>query len=476
MDIVSFTTDDISADLTCDQTKVGKSFFVNNKEEEKENDSVMSNNTAVFDELVDTQYIRKIVPEENHVQVNINEVLMEHGIRFLDDIVVSSTRKDTLSKSKKEVDPKNVKYYKNFLSHRIKFFEDFSEFLKEELISLSNQLKEIEINFNIKNTLLEKEDKSKLRSLKTDCRNRATVSWYELRSKKELEFNDLIIQIKNDLIYEYNIKDNELEQTKSKVRELEDSIKIINDKIQNISNYDMSNVSPQSIDKLQQDILSHEQVLEDYLSEYEMLKIDVNNKKINEEAYESKHNKYKQEIEELEKQFKVCSVNENDLNEMKTKYEKISAILGIEILKYKNNEFIFNFLNYQISLNIKEDNKQMLSSVSYNGPKSIIHEYGVEILNLTPKLEFTDIIYFFNVINELYKELTLIRINNIVDIYKENDKLKILINVNDLLKFRNYIIKILISPNFDAVVEVDDKSFRYNLYKDKGFILGYMEL
>ncbi|WUR03999.1 uncharacterized protein VNE69_07068 [Vairimorpha necatrix] len=469
LDITSLTAEDFTADLTCEQTKVGKSFY-EKEEENKENDSIMSNNTAVFDELVNTQYIRKIVPQEQVVQININELLIEHGIRFLDDIVVSSTRRDTLSKSKKEVDPKNLIYYEHFLSHRIKFFEDFSEYLKNELISLSEQLKEIEMNFNIKNTLLEKEDKSKLRSLKTDCRNRANVSWYELRAKKELEFNELICKIKNDLNNEFNKKETEYEQIRKDLEDTELNIKLINEKIQNINSHEILNVTNQSIDKLQQDILNHEEVLEDYLAEYEKLRIDVNNKKINEESNELKYKNLQDEISELEKQFRTVSVNENDLNEVKNEYEKLTSILGLEILEFKNDKIKIKFLNFEIILT-REDFK--MENVVFLGSKSIIHEYGVLVSK--NYFDFLEVINLLNIINEIYKEIQYILVNNSVDIFIENEELRISISAHDLSNFKNFSIKINIKSNLEMKIEKDNESYFYDLHKDKGCIISHLE-
>lgn len=479
MTINSFTTDDVTADFTCEQTKIGKSFYEIAKEEDKENDSLMSNNTAVFGELVDTQYIRTIVPEQKKVQVNINELLMEHGIRFLDDIVISSTRRETLSKSKKEVDPRNIVYYKHFLSHRIKFFEDFSDDLKTELIKLSDELKKVEMNFDIKNTLLEKEDKSKLRSLKTDCRNRSTVSWYELRAKKELDFNDFIIKVKSELISEFNEKENALLQIRSQKQELEEELKSVEEKLQNINLQDINNITTQSLDKLRRDILSHEQVLEEYSTEHEKLRIDVNNKLISDKNNETKYLKIKNEIDELEKQFKAVNVNENDLNDAKFEYEKITAIFGLEILEYKQNYCVFKFLNFKLSLdrnfstNIGDVYK--LLNIQYSGIKSIIHEYGVIITKQKTEIQLLDTMRFLFTLYELYKEVLLLSINNSIDVFIEKDELHILIVVNNIHKLERYKIKSKVKPTLEILIETRGESYLYNLYEDKGCILGHIE-
>jgi hypothetical protein len=481
--INSSTTDDITADFTCDQTKVPNSFYddTNITQDEKskkddncldnkENDSIMSNNTAVFDELINTQYIRRMVPPVKQVSVNINELLIEQGIRFLDDIVVSSTRRETLSKSKKEVDPKNVIYYKYFLVHRIKFFEDFSEDLKNELSKLSDEISQVEKSFDIKGTLLEKEDKSKLRSLKTDCRSRANVSWYELRAKKELEFNDLVIKHKNELINDVNLKENELISLRNKKNEIDQDILNIETKLNTLHIHDMLNITSSTISKIQQDIVNHEQVLEEYLTEYENLKMDVNNKKIIEESKEKKYLDLKNEISELEKQFRGVSVNENDLNDIKNEYEKLSAILGIEIKEFKKDSVIFNFLNYEIIIKNDEIFGRYLNS------KSIIHEYGISLLKHFKKGKdsLIDVCKLLNCLQELYKEILSIKENNLVDVFINNDELHLVINISDILSFRSYKFSLCVKSSMDVLIEKNGEFYNFNLYKDKGCILSHI--
>lgn len=332
-----------------------KSSFI----EDKENETVMSNTTVVFDELITTQYIRNIVQPKNKPSINLNEVLMEMGIRFLDDIVVSSTRRETLSKSRKDIDPALINYYRYFLVHRIAFFDNFSEYIKDNLLTLQDSIKNIELNFDIKGTLLETNDKSNLRSLKTDCRNRATVSWYDIRTKKELEFNEMIINKKNELISILNNKEMELNKLMSKKKEAQQTFEDLDYKLKNItSEIASTNISESSISQLNNDILDHEKVLESYKLELNKLEEQYNTKKLKEDMEERKVIELKNEIKELEKQFKNSNISEDDLNRVRNEYEKTISLLGLNFIEYSSEKIKLEFLNTYI-INLTKDNIQI---------------------------------------------------------------------------------------------------------------------
>ncbi|EQB61972.1 hypothetical protein NAPIS_ORF00442 [Vairimorpha apis BRL 01] len=361
--------------------------------DEKENETIMSNTTVVFDELVNTQCIKKMVNPKLIPTVNLNEILMDIGIRFLDDIVVSSTRRETLSKSRKDIDPSLINYYKFFLTHRISFFDTFSEYIKDNLLKLQESIKNIELNFSIKGTLLETDDKSNLRSLKTDCRNRATVSWYDIRAKKELEFNEMIIDKRNELIYIFNEKEIELDKLVNKKRDMEETFNDLELKLNNLNSvkneincgrkfnelsYKLEGLENEqnnenlfnknnkgqlptdiqqtlynketnemelSIKQLNEDISDHEKVLESYRLESNKLQEQYNTKKMKEEVQERKEIELKNEIQELEKQFKNTTVSEHDLNRIRTEYEKTVTLLGLNFIEYNSEIINLEFLN-----------------------------------------------------------------------------------------------------------------------------------
>lgn len=482
--------------------------------DEKENETIMSNTTVVFDELVNTQCIKKMVNPKLIPTVNLNEILMDIGIRFLDDIVVSSTRRETLSKSRKDIDPSLINYYKFFLTHRISFFDTFSEYIKDNLLKLQESIKNIELNFSIKGTLLETDEKSNLRSLKTDCRNRATVSWYDIRAKKELEFNEMIIDKRNELIYIFNEKEIELDKLVNKKRDMEETFNDLELKLNNLNSvkneincgrkfnelsYKLegleneqnnenlfnknnkgqlpadiqqtlynkeSNEMELSIKQLNEDISDHEKVLESYRLELNKLQEQYNTKKMKEEVQERKEIELKNEIQELEKQFKNTTVSEHDLNRIRTEYEKTVTLLGLNFIEYNSEIINLEFLNIYI-IKLTKDNLQIDCKNTND-----ICQYSKYICQGMSSLK--EIIYKLSLLHEFYTELQLI--NNFIssNSYMQNDKLIIKLGFNDIKSMQEQNFVVEINKNLEVVIKKEEESFMYNLYYSKGCLFDHI--
>lgn len=482
--------------------------------DEKENETIMSNTTVVFDELVNTQCIKKMVNPKLIPTVNLNEILMDIGIRFLDDIVVSSTRRETLSKSRKDIDPSLINYYKFFLTHRISFFDTFSEYIKDNLLKLQESIKNIELNFSIKGTLLETDEKSNLRSLKTDCRNRATVSWYDIRAKKELEFNEMIIDKRNELIYIFNEKEIELDKLVNKKRDMEETFNDLELKLNNLNSvkneincgrkfnelsYKLegleneqnnenlfnknnkgqlpadiqqtlynkeSNEMELSIKQLNEDISDHEKVLESYRLELNKLQEQYNTKKMKEEVQERKEIELKNEIQELEKQFKNTTVSEHDLNRIRTEYEKTVTLLGLNFIEYNSEIINLEFLNIY-TIKLTKDNLQIDCKNTND-----ICQYSKYICQGMSSLK--EIIYKLSLLHEFYTELQLI--NNFIssNSYMQNDKLIIKLGFNDIKSMQEQNFVVEINKNLEVVIKKEEESFMYNLYYSKGCLFDHI--
>ena len=482
--------------------------------DEKENETIMSNTTVVFDELVNTQCIKKMVNPKLIPTVNLNEILMDIGIRFLDDIVVSSTRRETLSKSRKDIDPSLINYYKFFLTHRISFFDTFSEYIKDNLLKLQESIKNIELNFSIKGTLLETDEKSNLRSLKTDCRNRATVSWYDIRAKKELEFNEMIIDKRNELINVFNEKEIELDKLVNKKRDMEETFNDLELKLNNLNSvkneiscgrkfnelsYKLEGLENEqnnenlfnknnkgqlptdiqqtlynketnemelSIKQLNEDISDHEKVLESYRLELNKLQEQYNTKKMKEEVQERKEIELKNEIQELEKQFKNTTVSEHDLNRIRTEYEKTVTLLGLNFIEYNSEIINLEFLNIY-TIKLTKDNLQIDCKNTND-----ICQYSKYICQGMSSLK--EIIYKLSLLHEFYTELQLI--NNFIssDSYMQNDKLIIKLGFNDFKSMQEQNFVVEINKNLEVVIKKEEESFMYNLYYSKGCLFDHI--
>lgn len=435
--------------------------------EDKENETIMSNTTVVFDELITTQYIRNIVQPKAVPNINLNEVLAELGIRFLDDIVVSSTRRETLSKSRKDIDLSLVNYYRNFLLHRISFFDNFCEYIKDNLLNLQDSIKKIESNFDIKGTLLETNDKSNLRSLKTDSRTRARVSWYDIRAKKELEFNEMIINKKNELISMLNNKDSECNKLVNDINEAQKNYEDLDYTLKNLtSEINTTKITEDSIRQLNDDILNHEKVLESYKLEINKLEEQYTSKKLRDEMEERKAMELKNEIQELEKQFKNSTISEDDLDKVRNEYEKTVSLLGMNFIEY-NSEFInLEFLNtYIIKLN--KNNLQIECKCSDK-----IFQFSKVICKDMTNLK--DILYKLNLLHEFYKELQIVKDFASTEASIKNDTLFVSIKINDIQNMQTKIFSVEVKPNMEVTIDKNGETFMYNLFFNKGALFDHV--
>ena len=114
-------------------------------------------------------------------------------------------------------------------------------------------------------------------------------------------------------------------------------------------------------------------------------------------------------------------------------------------------------------------------NIQYSGIKSIIHEYGVIITKQKTEIQLLDTMRFLFTLYELYKEVLLLSINNSIDVFIEKDELHILIVVNNIHKLERYKIKSKVKPTLEILIETRGESYLYNLYEDKGCILGHIE-
>lgn len=98
-------------------------------------------------EIINTQKLKFMIPQVKKQKSTITELFAKKGIMFLDTISFARIRRDTLSKTRKPIEPSKVLFYQNFLSHRIKFFDTFVDYLKIKSEEFENSIEDC-INTN----------------------------------------------------------------------------------------------------------------------------------------------------------------------------------------------------------------------------------------------------------------------------------------------------------------------------------------
>ncbi|TBT98612.1 putative Spc7 kinetochore protein, partial [Hamiltosporidium magnivora] len=310
--------------------------------------SFLNNNfmteTINMREIIDTQDLRKFIPENKNEKINFNDLLVSHGIRFLDKMIYNRGRRSTISKSKNVVTPNLKNYYKFFKINQINFYENFIfdlERLNEEQEKTNENL---ENEFKIKGSLLEDEDKDKhLKMLKSVCRSTAKVKWYEIRKKYALEFYEKIINEKNFLSEKLNRFKRENDNYLSKINSIKEKIEKMefeNNNLQKkIEKYSKTDIL--EVTNLQNTIKEQNMVHERIKKNLEGLEENMTMKRNKYLSLESQVCILRKEVEEISTRIKSMNITEQQMLEVRDSFKIFSKIFNIQIIKL--NSYFFQF-------------------------------------------------------------------------------------------------------------------------------------
>lgn len=453
-------------------------------EDEVFEDTLISNETINVEEIINTQDLRKMIPQAKREVVNVSELLVSKGIRFLDSLVVSNTRRDTMSKSLNEVHPRQEKFYESFLEPRTRFFLEFSSELEERMSKQEKINSELEREFNISGTVFEREDaSSQLRSLKTECRMRAKIEWYELRKEKEVEFNREVTDRRNRLAEEYNDLSGRLKEISEGVEEKGKSNEKMEEQISRIRNRvgGDGEEKDQKISELKMVISEQENAIESGKKEMKGLEEEKIRKQAEKRVLREALKKIEDEVKDLEKALKIQNVTEGQLKEIRQEFRTICAIFGMEISKIDTSEIRLKLLGYDFKIGLEEG--FVIGSIDSTplcdrkGLGLLYYYFGryFKGVGLSFFKGIRDVVLTSAMASSIYKEVGEIRKSHEVECNLNDDEVIVRILVLDIAKCSKCEVAINIRNGFECLIQWGGKRKIYDLRKDVGVISRSME-
>ncbi|KAF7684417.1 hypothetical protein TCON_0389 [Astathelohania contejeani] len=444
--------------LDKDKTTIGLQEDENSKnkilDETKAMDEIKAmDETKVMDnkkeEIINTVDLRKFIPEAKKEKINLPDFLTKHGIRFLDDLVIINSRRETLSKSRNSVNESQIKFYDLVIQERINYFNMFSSDIGKWMEEDGKINKRLEEEFEMRGSLLDTEGvdlNQLLRSLKAMCRTKAKIKWYEIRKNKEIGLKEIIFNNKLKIESEYNTikkKREELNEIYLKNKaEFEKLSEEVGKMEIEISKSDPSHVK--KVDVLNKSIEEQDQVLESIKNELRDLMDTESTKIIEEQSLKKQISVLKEEINFHEKAIKRKNITEAEVEKIKREYKAFCSIFKYELVKLDRTFFEFHFLDYKIGINFevpeieKGCNEQenltgnislIIKSIDISSTKEsdIVFEFGIlaiknaEIIHSPLKQGIRHIIETLGMVNAISKELKLIsKKYETTNIIKEN--------------------------------------------------------
>lgn len=300
-------------------------------------------------DLINTVELKKIVNKKEKKEMNINEVLTLIGVRFLDDLILKQSRRSTISKSRSEIDESLYIYYKYYYEERIAFFLSFLEYIEERMVAcgevLRNKEKEmVEQDFmNIKNA----------KALKTECRNREKIGWYEIRKTRELRFNSKIADVRDRLLAENKKLKEECERREKEKKRVDDEIAELEDKLKAIETKEIRTSTNDA------DLHIREKQLQDKIKEQtgliDSLQRDIDHVRSRNSILQNKLQTEKEEenvlrirVKEMEENMRTKTVDERECEHMKKRFMLYSTFFKFDVKKIGKDMIDFTFLQFNV--------------------------------------------------------------------------------------------------------------------------------
>jgi uncharacterized protein YjhX (UPF0386 family) len=429
--------------------------------QENLNNSAISSDTVNVEEIINTQDLKKIIPQVRKESPSITELLVSKGIRFLDSLVVSNTRRDTMSKSVNAVPPSQVQYYEKYVEPRTLFFQEFSGALERRMQEQEAVNSELEGNLSVAGTILEREDAgNQLRALKAECRMRAKIDWYELRKKKELEYNQLIIDKKNELVSEYNslmLRNQEMEERLREKREknsaMEGDVSGMRSRVGLEADDSMSKLNkaegiPSKIEHMRRAVAEQEAVADSLHKEIQDLEYEKRSKEAEERMLRESLDRTMDEINRLEETYKSRSVTEEQLKETRQDFKTMSAIFNFELLRIEPCFIRFKIMRYLFSISLDASLQIAACEVKTAEPTEDhpLYVYGCTLFDVNGASLLRGmerIVLTCAVVSSLHKELDILGTRHEVECYAKDGQLHIeilVVNVEKCIKDRVLVV------------------------------------
>ncbi|EOB11963.1 hypothetical protein NBO_612g0003 [Nosema bombycis CQ1] len=313
-----------------------------------------------------------------------------------------------------------------------------------------------------------------------DARNIAKVKWYELRAKKELAFNEIIIQNKNNLQsklseikskYEADI--NKRDSMIQAIEEMKAKLAAIKEQVQRIK------ADKETLEKKTKDIEIHEGLIESLSKTFEELKIKYNKNLLHRQIQENHVNDMKKSISALLGNMREVCVSEDQLNGLKDEFSKLCAIFDFSLGKVEKDLICFTYCGYSIEVGQKEKGYGVLQA-KFTDLNNISGQFIEGLLKATsPQERIIDIIrlvlrkvsIFCEFTNNLYN----LSGSNQIEMSLQDDSLQIEIVLQNYKECKAIPLYLTINDKLDCVVTKDKDSYLYSLSEDKDFLLNHVE-
>ncbi|EPR78697.1 hypothetical protein SLOPH_1760 [Spraguea lophii 42_110] len=326
-----------------------------------------------MEDMINTVDLKKQI--KSFKKETLDNFLNTYNIRFLDTMLTAQTRRDTLSKSKNDVDLRLIEYYDTFLMQRIEFYLNLAEDVKTKMIELEAYIKgkeSVTSTEKIKNNV---DFETRLKRLKMTSRQLAKIQWQNFIANKEQEFNTKLLDLKNKILNETDrIRRKSEEVSKRRIEAIKKKEMILK-KIEEIKSRSSKYSQPElskidKLNKIHEEQLAHIKSLQEELEIKEEEDVKIINRK----------NKLKIEKAELEADIlrlkdliKEKSTTEDSLLIAKDAFYNSSSILDINVNSIKPNNLSLTFLSFTfilqdennaLEIKLKEDDKILQNLLS----------------------------------------------------------------------------------------------------------------
>lgn len=427
------------------------------------------NSSFGVEELVNTIDLRRIIPQEWQEKTSVGEFLASKGIRFLDDAVISTMKRDTLSKSRNTVDPLLLVYYKYSLAERIEFLYNFSSFLIDKMRDLQREIDDVEQAIDVSTV-----NKDNLKRIRNDARNKSKIDWYSLRKIYEIQFNKKMVENKSKVIEILDglkrdntktidgigLKEKNVEKLRCKIAELNEKV----------YKFDKENI--EKTEKLRAMIEERKKVYESAREDLESVSHEFEARKMEEVVVQKRIDRLNNEIGNLKKNIAIKNVNETQLDEIKSLLERYETIFHFKVVKITGHSLVFEIGGNVILLEL--NGSLEVSTVSFvksdGDPFSEFARALVQSLNVPKLLEFVQkCLDTFYTCYAVRKEVNSMKERVKIECFYLNSALYLRVHVSEL----RTLIDLTITNSLDLIC---DNQVYCNIKSDPGslstFILG----
>lgn len=325
------------------------------------NDTAITNSSFVVEELVNTMDLRKLVQHEAKEKRNLSEYLASLGIRFLDDSMADAMRRDTLSKSRNEVDPALFYHYKYSLKERIDYLYNFSVFLGERMKELQTEINEAQKDVDVESL-----NKDLLKKIRNEARNNSKIDWYNLRKLNELQFNKTVASNRQKLQELLNAKRKELDGLGAEIAEKSESVRKMKEAGEEVHRRLMQTPAAelQEAEKLQRMISERMGVLEAVKGECAVVAGDLAGAALENRHLEDAIAKLRAQNESLRNNLLIKSINESELDEMKRITQRYYTTFRIRFVKISKTGVVLSIYGHAVTISLDEECRVLGSSIS----------------------------------------------------------------------------------------------------------------